>query len=188
MHFQEKNIYILIYTYAYLYFVYVYIHCVYAQLLSRVQLFVTPWTVDHQAPQSMEFPSQEYLSGLPFPPPGDLSDPGTEPMSPLVPALTGGFLSTEPLGKCYAYRILLIKMNTTSVLECPVLRSSYRSWMVSGRNWSHLINPQFSSDPDNMLNNTTNINFSFSQAHKSITPILWGEYNSLSEFLVLAEF
>ena len=43
---------------------------------SRVQLFVTPWTVAHQTPLSMEFSRQEYWSGWPFPPPGDLPDPG----------------------------------------------------------------------------------------------------------------
>ena len=47
--------------------------------LSRVQLSVTPWTVAHQAPLSMGFSRQEYWSGLPFPSPGDLSDPGIEP-------------------------------------------------------------------------------------------------------------
>ena len=44
--------------------------------LSRVQLFVTPWPVAYQAPQSTEFSRQEYWSGLPFPSPGDLPDPG----------------------------------------------------------------------------------------------------------------
>ena len=44
--------------------------------------FVTLWTVAHQAPLSMGFSRQEYWSGLPFPSPGDLPDPGTEPMSP----------------------------------------------------------------------------------------------------------
>ena len=46
------------------------------KLLSRVQLFVTPWTVACQASQSMEFSRQGYWSGLPFPSPGDLSNPG----------------------------------------------------------------------------------------------------------------
>ena len=50
--------------------------------LSRVQLFATPWTVAYQALQSMEFSRQEYWSGLPFPPPGDLPNPGIEPRSP----------------------------------------------------------------------------------------------------------
>ena len=51
-----------------------------ARMLSRVQLSATPWTVAHQAPLSMGFPRQEYWTGLPFPLPGDLSDPGIEPV------------------------------------------------------------------------------------------------------------
>ena len=50
--------------------------------LSRVQLFVAPWTAAHQAPLSMGFSRQEYCSGLPFPSSGDLSNPGIEPRSP----------------------------------------------------------------------------------------------------------
>ena len=46
------------------------------KLLSRVRLFVTPWTVAYQAPQSTEFSRQEYWSGVPFPSPGDLPNPG----------------------------------------------------------------------------------------------------------------
>ena len=53
---------------------------------SRVQLFVIPWTVAHQAPLSLGFSRQEYWSGLPCPPPGDLPDPGTEPVSLIFPA------------------------------------------------------------------------------------------------------
>ena len=62
--------------------------------LSRVQLFVTPWTVAYQAPPSMGFSRQEYWSGLPFPSPGDLPDTEIEPVSP---ALAGGFFTAEPL-------------------------------------------------------------------------------------------
>ena len=58
--------------------------------------FVTPWAVACQASLSRAFPRQEYWSGLPFPSPGDLPDPGMEP-SP--PALAGGFFTTEPPGK-----------------------------------------------------------------------------------------
>ena len=47
---------------------------------------MTPWTVARQAPLSMGFPRQEYWSGLPFPPPGDLPDPGIEPESPAFEA------------------------------------------------------------------------------------------------------
>ena len=54
--------------------------------LSRVQLFETLWTVAHQAPLSMGFSRQEYWNGLPFPSPGDLPDPGTEPRSPALQA------------------------------------------------------------------------------------------------------
>ena len=58
--------------------------------------FVTPWMVARQAPLSMGFLRQEYWSGLPFPSPWDLPNPGTEPTSP---ALAGGFFTTEPPGK-----------------------------------------------------------------------------------------
>ena len=54
--------------------------------LSRVRLFVTPWTVAYQAPPSMGFSRQECWSGLPFPSPGDLPDPGIEPGSPSLQA------------------------------------------------------------------------------------------------------
>ena len=56
------------------------------KLLSHVCLFVTPWTVAHQAPPSMGFSRQEYWSGEPFPSPGDLPDPGIEPGSPALQA------------------------------------------------------------------------------------------------------
>ena len=54
--------------------------------LSRVKLFAVPWTVACQAPLSMEFSRQEYWSGLSFPFPGDLPDPGIEPGSPALQA------------------------------------------------------------------------------------------------------
>ena len=58
--------------------------CMYDQLLSRVQLFVTPWTLESQCPLSMGFSRQEYWSGLPFPTPGDLPDPGIKLGSPAL--------------------------------------------------------------------------------------------------------
>ena len=61
--------------------------------------FVTPWTVACHSPLSMGFPRQEYWSGLPFPSPGDLPNPGIEPTSPASPALAGGFFTAEPPGK-----------------------------------------------------------------------------------------
>ena len=68
-----------------------------------VQLFATPWTVARQAPLSVGFSSQEYWSGLLFPPPGDLPDPGIEPVSLVSPALAGRFFTTEPPGKPTAF-------------------------------------------------------------------------------------
>ena len=67
-----------------------------AYVLSHVPLFVTPWTAARQAPLSTEFTKQEYWSGLPFTASGDLPDPGIEPVSPVSPALAGGFFTTEP--------------------------------------------------------------------------------------------
>ena len=85
--------------------------------LSRVRLFVTPWTVAHQAPQSMGFSRQEYWSGLSFPSPGDLPNPGIEPGSP---ALQADALPSEPPGKPFSikwgckeqllYRVVKIKL------------------------------------------------------------------------------
>ena len=63
-------------------------------MLSCAQLFATPWTVAHEAPRSTEFSRQEYRSGLSFPIPGDLLDPGIEPASLASPALAGGFFTT----------------------------------------------------------------------------------------------
>ena len=64
--------------------------------LSRVQLFVTPWTVTYQGPPSMGFSRQEYWSGFPFPSPGDLPHPGIQPGSA---ALQADALPSEPPGK-----------------------------------------------------------------------------------------
>ena len=64
--------------------------------LSRVRLFATPWTVAYQAALSMGFSRQECWSGLPFPSPGDLPDPGIEPGSPTLQA---DALLSEPPGR-----------------------------------------------------------------------------------------
>jgi len=65
---------------------------------SHVQLFVTLWTVDCQAPLSMGFSRQEYWSGLPCPPSGNLPNPGIEPGSPAAPALQVDFLQLSHWG------------------------------------------------------------------------------------------
>ena len=82
--------------------------------LSHVQLFATPWTITHQAPLSMEFSWQEYWSGLPFPTPGDLPNPGIKCVSP---ALTGFFTTASP-GKPKVEYYSTIKKNVfNSVLK-----------------------------------------------------------------------
>ena len=68
--------------------------------LSRVQLFATPWTVTYQATLTMGFSRQECWSGLPFPSPGDLPDPGIEPRSPALQADT---LPSETPGKPFFF-------------------------------------------------------------------------------------
>ena len=72
------------------------ISVVIVQSLSRVRFFATPWTVAYQAPPSRGFSRQEYWSGLPFPSPGDLPDPGIEPRPPVLEA---DALTSEPPGK-----------------------------------------------------------------------------------------
>ena len=75
-------------------------------VLSRLHVsdsFVSPWTVTTQTPVFVGVSRQECWSGLPFPPPGDLPDPGIEPMSLDSPALAGRFFITEPPGKPFKY-------------------------------------------------------------------------------------
>ena len=67
-------------------------------MLSRVRLFATSWIVACQALVSVEFSMEEYWSGLPFPTPGDLPNPGIEPASLEFPAFSGGYFTTEPPG------------------------------------------------------------------------------------------
>ena len=97
--------------------------CVYACVcvctLSRVQLFVTPCTVAHQALLSMRFSRKEYWSGLPFPPPWDLPTSGTEPMSL---ALAGGLFTTEPPGK--------LQFSTCFSLILDVFCLAYKNWIL----------------------------------------------------------
>ena len=67
--------------------------------LNHVRLFVTPWTVAHQASLSIGFPRQELWNRLPSPPPEGLPNPGIEPVASAAPALADGLFTTEPLGK-----------------------------------------------------------------------------------------
>ena len=85
-----------------------------AQSLSRVWLFVNPWTVACQVPLSLGFSRQEYLSGLPFPSPGDLPNLG---MELAFPALAGWFFTTEQPGK-----------HTVALWCCSVTQSCPTFW------------------------------------------------------------
>ena len=75
----------------------------------------TPWTVVHKAPLSMGFPRQEYWSGLPFPSPGELPNPGIETAAPALQAVSciAGRFFTEPPGKLAALIIIPILYKTT---------------------------------------------------------------------------
>ena len=85
-------------------------------------IFVTSWTVACQAPLSKEFFRQEYWSGLPFPIPGDLLDPGMEPTSLVSPALAGGFLllhHLRSLGGDGAVIHWSVGLTSCLALPCP---------------------------------------------------------------------
>ena len=77
---------------------------------SRVWLLATPWTVAYQAPLSTEFSRQEYQSGLPCPPPGDLLNPGIKPASPALQA------DSLPLSRLYSNRQDFFKKHKKQVL------------------------------------------------------------------------
>ena len=108
-------------------YIYIYIHILFhygslkvkmkseRKSLSCIRLFVTPWTVAYQGPPSMGFSRQECWSGLPFPSPGDFSDPGIKPQSP---ALQADALPSEPPVKIMVhYRILNIVLCTRTLLS-----------------------------------------------------------------------
>ena len=75
--------------------------------LSHIWLFVTLWTVAHQAPLSIGFSRQGYWSGLPYTPPGDLLDPGIEPKSLTLPALADRFFTTSATWEAHSFIIQL---------------------------------------------------------------------------------
>ena len=86
---------------------------------SCVLLFVTLWTVASETPLSMGFSRQEYWSGLPFLSPGNLPDPGIEPMFPISPAYAGGFFTTDcHLGSIYICQIFSIHSSVDGHLGC----------------------------------------------------------------------
>ena len=97
---------------------------VHVQLFSHIWLFTTLWTIGHQAPLSIGVPRQEYWSGLPFPSPGDLPNPGIKPISPVSPDLAGRFLPLRSaIREC-------LKLQSVSSLK----RDSRGFWLWVG--WS----------------------------------------------------
>ena len=115
--------------------------CVCVCVLSHVQLFATPRTVSHQAPLSLGFPRQEYWSGLPFPPPGDLPDPGIEPSSLVSPALVSAFstncATSEALRK---FNLPQISLKDTIGIEATHF---LRKWPLRAWSWSSYLNQTF---------------------------------------------
>ena len=111
------------------YFMYVYKDRYFfvVQSLSHVQLFATPWTVTHKAPVFMEFSRQEYWSRLPCPPPGDLPDPGIEPVSPASPPWHTN--TAEPPGKPrYQYTSSQMSCAADQHVFCP--HFSYQTFIL----------------------------------------------------------
>ena len=105
-----------------------------AQLFSHVWLFVAPWAIAHQAPLSMGFTRQEHWSGLPLHTPGDLPDPGIEPMYLASPAVARGFFTPSATWKIVfhlvlrpppVHRHLQMSSNGTSVRILPSAEISH---------------------------------------------------------------
>ena len=96
-----------IYIYIYIYFFLIWGHIPWHMNMHACSVMsdsVTPWTVAHQIPLSIEFCRQEYWSGLPFPPAGDLPNPGIKPMSPVSPALAGRSHGMRDLNSLTGYQ------------------------------------------------------------------------------------
>ena len=95
---------------------------------SHVRLYVAPRTVALQAPPPMGFSRQEYWSGLPFPPPGDLPDSGIEPSSP---AWAGRFCTTEPP----AFRCHNLKRSYMPQRRSRILSAAAKTWHSQTNKW-----------------------------------------------------
>ena len=108
-------------------------------LLSRVQLFATPWTVAYQALPSMGFSRQEYWSGLPFPSPGDLPNSGIEPRSP---ALQTDALPSEPPEKPIDgqknYQILSKGIGQGDIIKDSGVGEGWGTALVGWSDWDSL--------------------------------------------------
>ena len=97
-----------------------------SRVLHHIWLFATLWTIAHQAPLFVEFSRQEYWSGLPFSSPGDLPDPGIEPVSPASPALAGEFFTTAPPWSKVMFKILKARLQQYVSQELPDVETGFR--------------------------------------------------------------
>ena len=119
------------------------VFCLHACMLSRLQFFVIPRTLTHQAPLFMKFYRQEYWNGLPFLTPGDLPDTGIKFSSPESPALAGRFFTTKPPGKLCVFCVCGVKSSSAvsyslrphglqaARLLCPWNSPGQNTWMDS---------------------------------------------------------
>ena len=109
-----------------------------AQLLSCVWFFCDPMACSSQAYLSMGFSRQEYWSGLPFPPLGDLPDPGIEPVFPKSPALSGRFFTAKPPGKphvCVYMCVYICVFKVSISSQCTRLASSTPAVFPTNTPW-----------------------------------------------------
>ena len=104
---------------------------------SRVWLFATPWTVAHQVPLSMGFSRQEYWSGLPFPSPEDLPNPGIKPVSLTSSALAGEFFTTSAPWEALTNPYL--SQFRCSVLSSKELSPTLPVWLTDSSSTLHVI-------------------------------------------------
>ena len=123
-------------------------HCIHHAMtpctcvLSHVQLFATPWTVAHQAPLSTGFSQQEYWSGLPLPPLGDLTRPRDQTCASCVSRTAGGFFATEPTGTHTTQKLCQKKTlctNITTLSMCMVFPTLRQAMLRNLENLEYLI-------------------------------------------------
>ena len=138
---------------------------------SRVRLSATPWTVAYQAPSSIGFSRQEYWSGLPFPSPGDLPDPGIELGSP---ALQADALTSEPPGKPKVKSLSCVQLFVTLwtiAYQAPLSMGFSRQRYWSGLPFpspGDLPNPGIEPGPPALQADALPASFSSSCCYKSI--------------------
>ena len=90
---------------------------------------MTPWTIAHQAPLCMGFSRQEYWSGLPCPPPGDLPYPGIKPVSLRSPALAGGFFTISATWETQYYYYYPFFSEKGACLLPPTILMGIKEWL-----------------------------------------------------------